>query len=189
MKLSTWARNQGISYRTAWRLYRDGKLPVPSTQLATGTILVDPPKDVQDGTVALYARVSSNDQKADLDRQLARLVRYATERHMAVSASYTEIGSGLNGRRSKLLRLLRDGSVKTIVVEHRDRLARFGCEYIEAALAATGRTVLIIDSNELKDDLVRDVTEVLTSLCARLYGRRSAAHRASRAVAALKEST
>jgi putative resolvase len=70
------------------------------------------------------------------------------------------------------------------VVEHRDRFARFGSEYVEAALAASGRRLLVVDPAEVDDDLVRDVTEILTSLCARLYGERAAANRAARAVAA-----
>jgi predicted site-specific integrase-resolvase len=75
--------------------------------------------------------------------------------------------------------------VTVIVVEHRDRFARFGAEYVEAALSAQGRRLLVVDPAEVDDDLVRDVTEILTSLCARLYGRRAAADRAARAVAAL----
>jgi predicted site-specific integrase-resolvase len=90
----------------------------------------------------------------------------------------------LNGHRGKFLTLLRDPSVTTIVVEHRDRFARFGAEYVEAVLAASGRRLLVVDPSEVDDDLVRDVTEILTSLCARLYGRRAAADRARRAVEA-----
>jgi predicted site-specific integrase-resolvase len=74
-----------------------------------------------------------------------------------------------------------------IVVEHRDRFARFGAEYVEAALAASGRQLLVVDPAGVDDDLVRDVTEILTSLGARLYGRRTAANRATRAVRALGE--
>jgi putative resolvase len=69
-------------------------------------------------------------------------------------------------------------------VEHRDRFARFGAESVEAALSASGRRLLVVDPGEVDDDLVRDVTEILTSLCARLYGRRAAAGRAARAVTA-----
>ena len=83
-------------------------------------------------------------------------------------------------------RVLADPKVSTIVVEHRDRLARFGVEYLEAALSAHGRTVVILDDAELPDDVARDLTEVLTSMCARLYGRRSAARRAGAAVAAIE---
>jgi putative resolvase len=95
-----------------------------------------------------------------------------------------EIGSGLNGSRSKLKRLLADDSVSTIVVEHRERLARFGVEYVEAALAAHGRRLVVVQDGEVDDDLVGDITEVLTSMCARLYGRRSARRRAQRIEAA-----
>jgi len=68
MKLSDWARQQGISYITAWRWFRAGKLPVPARQLPTGTILVEAPRP--EGTTVLYARVSSADQKEDLERQV-----------------------------------------------------------------------------------------------------------------------
>ena len=96
----------------------------------------------------------------------------------------TEVGSGLNRHRRKLLKLLADPKVSVVAVEHRDRLMRFGSEYVEAALAAQGRRLLVVDSEEVKDDLVRDMIEVLTSFCARLYGRRSARHRARKAVQA-----
>ena len=97
----------------------------------------------------------------------------------------TEVGSALDGRRRKLLALLGDPDVTTIAVEHRDRFARFGAEYVEAVLSAPGRRLLVVDPAEVDDDLVRDVTEILTSLCARLYGRRAGANRVARGVAAL----
>jgi predicted site-specific integrase-resolvase len=93
----------------------------------------------------------------------------------------------LNGHRRKFLALLGDPKVTTIVVEHRDRFARFGAEYVEASLAASGRRLLVVDPAEVDDDLVRDVSEILTWLCARLYGRRAAANRAARAVRTLGE--
>jgi len=83
----------------------------------------------------------------------------------------------------KFLGGLRDPGVSTIVVEHRGRFARFGAEYVEAVLAARGRRLLVADPAGVDDDVVRDVTEILTSLCARLYGRRGAVERAGRAVA------
>ena len=109
------------------------------------------------------------------------------ENGVTVGRVVTEVGSVLNGHRRKFLGLLRDPDVSTIVVEHRDRFARVGAEYVEAALSAQGRRLLVVDSAEVDDDLVRDVTEILTSLCARLYGRRAAASRAARAVAAAME--
>ncbi len=184
MRLSEWAKQEGVHYQTAWRWFRDGQLPVPATRTATGTILVDVPRAAaaSAGGVAVYARVSSHDQRGDLDRQVARLTEWATGSGMAVDQVVTEVASGMNGRRRKLARLLSDASVSTIVVEHRDRLARFGVEHLEAALSAQGRSVVVVDEGEVDDDLVRDMTEVLTSFCARLYGRRGAANRAMKAL-------
>lgn len=79
-----------------------------------------------------------------------------------------------------------DPDARVIVVEHRDRLARFGVEHLEAALSAQGQRIVVIDPGETTDDLVRDMIEVLTSMCARLYGRRGARNRAMRAVTAAK---
>lgn len=186
MKLSEWARKQGINYKTAWKWYKEGKLPVPAYQTPTGTILVKADEGKEGGKTAIYARVSSADQKSDLDKQVARLLEYANSRGLAVAKAVTEIGSGLNGRRRKLMRLLSDPEVTTIVVEHRDRLVRFGFEYIEAALMAQGRRIIVAQSGEVKDDLVRDMVEVLTSFCTRLYGRRSAKNRVKRAMEAIE---
>jgi predicted site-specific integrase-resolvase len=173
-----------VHHVTAYRWLREGKLPVPARR-AGRLILVDPPAAQPAGVTVVYARVSSADQRPDLDRQVARVTTWATGQHLAVDRVVTEVGSALNGHRRKFLALLRDQGVSAIVVEHRDRFARFGAEYVEAALAASGRKLLVVDPAEVDDDLVQDVTEILTSLCARLYGRRAAANRAARAVAAV----
>jgi putative resolvase len=184
MKLSVWAERQGIGYQAAWRMFKSHKLPVPAKQLPTGTIIVD--DRPQDAGVALYARVSSHDQKKDLEAQIGRLAVFAANQKLTVIKTVSEVGSGLNGHRQGLMRLLSEPKVRTIVVEHRDRLMRFGAEYVEAALAADGRKLLVVDASEFKDDLVQDVIAVLISMCARLYGRRSASNRAKRALTALQ---
>ena len=185
MNLKEWAGVQGIHPVTAYRWFRDGKLPVPARRVG-GLILVDAPGSAAaTGGVAVYARVSAADQRADLDRQGARVTAWATGEGLSVGRVVTGVGSALNGKRRKFLALLRDESVATIVVEHRDRFARFGAEYVEAALSAQGRRLLVVDPAEVDDDLVRDVTEILTSLCARRYGRRAAKNRAARLTAAV----
>lgn len=187
MKLSVWAKQQGLAYKTAWRMWKLGQLPVPAEQLPTGTIIVHPPVSSSEQRAALYARVSSADQRADLDRQVARLSEYAAKQGVRVTKVVKEIGSGLNGHRRAMLEVLRDPMIQTIVVEHRDRLVRFGFEYVEAALLAQGRKILVVEQGELKDDIVRDLHEVIVSLCARLYGRRSAKNRAERAMKAVTD--
>src|ERR1700756_5364465 len=124
--------------------------------------------------------------RTDLQRGMA----YVEGRPVAGScrtASYrhNHRKSGLNGRRPKLIKLLANPKIQTIVVEHRDRLMRFGAEYVEAALTAQERKLLVMESSEVNDDLVQDMIEVLTSFCARLYGRRSARHKASKALHAM----
>jgi predicted site-specific integrase-resolvase len=185
VNLKEWAERQGVSYTTARRWFASGKLPVRAERVG-GLILVTPSTSpAQAGTVAVYARVSSADQRPDLDRQVARVTSWAAGEGLPVGRVVAEIGSALNGKRQKFLALLRDQAVSVIIVEHRDRFARFGAEYVEAALAASGRRLLVVDPSEVDDDLVRDVTEILTSLCARLYGRSAAANRARRAVEAV----
>lgn len=158
---------------------------MPYEQTPSGTILVKNVHD-HDGVVAVYARVSSSDQRSDLDRQIVRLLEYANHRGWAVAQTVGEVGSGLNGHRPKSMKLLANSKVKTIVVEHRDRLMRFGFEYVEAAMRAQGRRIVVIDPEEMKDDLVQDMLEVLTSFCARLYGRRSARNKAKKGLEAIQ---
>ncbi|MCK9928644.1 IS607 family transposase [Frankia sp. Mgl5] len=183
MNLKEWAVVNGVGYSTARQWFLDGKLPVPARRVG-GLILVEEPAPSATGATAVYARVSSAEQESDLDRQVARVVTWAAGQNLPVGKVVTEVGSALGGDRREFLALLGDPRVSTIVVEHRDRFACFGAEYVEAALAASGRRLLVVDPAEIDDDLVRDVTEILTSLCARLYGRRGAANRARRAVEA-----
>lgn len=183
VKLSEWAARNGVHYQTAWTWAKEGRMPVPVCQTPSGTWLVDESASQTSGRVVAYCRVSSADQKPDLDRQVARVVQGATGLGLPVAEVVTEVGSGLNGGRRKLHRLLSDPQAAVIVVEHRDRIARLGVEDLEAVLSASGRRLVVLDPTETADDLVRDITEVLTSMCARLYGRRAAKNRAARAVA------
>lgn len=183
MNLTEWARSQGVHVTTAYRWYREGKLPVPARKVGR-LILVSPgvPAAGSGERAGLYARVSSHDQKPDLDRQVARLTAWAAQAGLAVVRVEAEVGSGMNGTRPRARRLLADPAVTVIVAEHRDRLGRMNTELAEAALRAAGRRLVVLDGGEVADDLVRDMIEVLTSFCARLYGRRSARNRALKAV-------
>ncbi|MEU2250982.1 IS607 family transposase [Streptomyces sp. NPDC019224] len=187
MNLTEWARVQGVNPHTAYRWFREGTLPVPARRVGPRTILVNIDANTSlsvTGGVGLYARVSSHDQKADLERQTARLSVWAAQAGHRVVRVESEIASGMNGCRAKAKRLLADPVVTTVVVEHKDRLGRMNVELIEAALSASGRRLVVLDDGEVEDDLVRDMVEVLTSFCARLYGRRSAKNRARKALEA-----
>ncbi|TDO48431.1 resolvase-like protein [Kribbella sp. VKM Ac-2527] len=112
------------------------------------------------------------------------MIDRATSSGLPVTRVVCEVGSAVHGARPKLKRLLSDPDGSVIVVEHRDRPTRFGVDYIEAALSAQGRTVRVVDEGEVEDDLVRDMTDALTSFCVRLYGKRAARNRAMKALAA-----
>jgi len=181
LALAEWARSYGVHPNTAYRWFRDATMPVPARRLASGTIVVgQEPTTVAGGRTVTYCRVSSHDQRDDLERQAGRVGLWASEHGLSVDEVVTEVGSGLSAKRPRLVRLLADGEVGRIVVEHRERLARFGVEHLAAALSAQGRSILV------DDDLVREMTEVLASFCARLYGRRGARNRALRAITMAK---
>ena len=187
MNLKEWAVANGVHPHTAYRWFREGTLPVPAERVGPRTILVNIEANSSPsvtGGVGLYARVSSHDQKDDLERQAVRLSQWAAKAGHRVVRIESEIASGMNGGRTKARRLLSDPDVTTVVVEHKDRLGRMNVELVEAALEASGRRLVVLDEGEAEDDLVRDMVEVLTSLCARLYGRRSAKNRAKKALEA-----
>lgn len=121
MKLSDWAKKQGISFRAAWNQYHNGTLPASARQLPKGTIIVDDERP--DTKAVIYARASSHDQKQDLDGQIARCLTFANSKKLPIANSISEVGSGMNGKRNKLLRLLSDPDLTHIVVEHRAKKA------------------------------------------------------------------
>ena len=176
MKLSTYARQLGVTYKTAYRWWKAGKLD--AYQLDTGTVIVRDPLKVSANHVALYARVSSVDQKNDLERQVERLKDYAAAQGYQVTRMVSEIGSGLNDRRPKFLKLLTDPTIGVIVVEHRDRGTRFGFTYIEQLLAMQGRRLEVVFPKDTDDDLVNDFVSIITSMAARIYGRRNSRRKA-----------
>src|SRR6266567_5525306 len=156
MRLSVYAEKTGVTYKTAFRWWKAGKLD--AYQMDTGTIIVrEPATSAEQLQVALYARVSSADQREDLERQIQRLKDYAAAKGYQVAKEVTEIASGLNDQRPKLAKLLADSSIGTIIVENRDRLTRFGSHYIETLLEAQGRHLELIFSTDTGDELVDDL--------------------------------
>ena len=182
VRLAGWVRVNRVHPQTAYRWFRQDRMPVRARRLASGTIWVGGIACGDAGRVVRYARVSGDDQRFGLDRRVARLAGWAAGQGVAVAGVVCEVGPGMGGRRPRLRRVLSDPSVTVIVVEHRDRLARFGAGQLGAALAAAGRRVLVADPGEASVDLVRDMIEVLTGMCA----RRIARNRAMRAVTAAK---
>src|SRR5258707_10345275 len=176
MKLKDYARQQGVSYRTAWRWWKAGKLP--GHQMDTGTILIEPeamPVGASNQRVAIYARVSSAENKSNLDSQAERLAAYCAARGYQVAKVVKEVGSGVNDGRPKLLALLEDQGIGLIVVEHKDRLTRFGFRYLDTLLKTQGRAIVVVNHAENgTEDLLADLAAIVYAFCARLYGQRRA---------------
>ena len=177
MKLAAYAREQGVSYRTAWRWFKAGQ--IPGHQMPSGTIIVDVTSPVaptpRKGPVTVYTRVPSAENTGNLLAQVDRVSAYCAARGWQVREVVKEVRSGLDDQRPKLLRLLSDPDVTVIVVEHKDRLTRFGSAYIEALLRQRGGEVHVINpADGAREDLVQDFVSVITSFCARLYGPRRA---------------
>src|SRR5271157_3943526 len=186
MRLSQYAKQQGISYKTALRWWKAGA--IKGYQAASGTIIVtiDEPAQKPEN-VAIYARVSSAEHKANLERQAERLSQYCEARGYQVAKVVKEIASGINDSRPKLVTLLKDTSITRIVVEHKDRLTRFGFNYIETLFEIAGRTIEVVNVAENdKEDLLADLSSVIYSFCARLYGQRMAKRKTEKIVEELK---
>ncbi len=188
MKLSQYAKQQGISYRTALRWFKDGT--IKGYQAPSGTIIVtiDEQASPQVQKVAIYARVSSSENTSNLESQAERLVAYCTAKGYQVAKAVKEIGSGVNDSRPKFLSLLEDQSISLIVIEHKDRGTRFGFRYIETLLRGQGRSIEVVNHAENgTEDLLADLVSIIDSFCARLYGQRRAKRKTEKIVVELEK--
>lgn len=191
MKLSDYAKRIGVTYKTAWMHYRKG-LILGAYQLPTGTIVV-PDNVVEQSThqqkrVAVYARVSSSENKSNLKTQAERLTTYCTARGYKIVKVIEEVGSGVNDKRPKFLSLLLDNSVDIILVEHRDRATRFGFTYLQTLLENSGRQIEVVNEAESdKDELMQDLIAIITSFVARYYGQRRAQRKTEQIIKELQK--
>src|SRR5215510_16527176 len=175
MKLTDYAKKKGVTYRTAWNWFQAGLLE--GEQIGRTIIIKDDESEKiaqrDNQSVAIYARVSAAENKSNLDAQADRLQQYCVAKGYQIDRVIKEIGSGINDQRPKLQKLLVDLSVKCIVIEHQDRLTRFGFAYLDALLRAYGRRIEVVNLAENgKEDLLQDFISIITSFCARIYGQR-----------------
>ena len=188
MKLSTYAKQLGISYSTAWRMWKRGE--IAGYQLVSGTVIVNQPEQESHVTrkVAIYARVSNSENKKNLDTQAERLVAWCMMQGWSGVQVVKECGSGVNDQRPRFLALLADPSITHIVVEHKDRASRFGVAYIQTLLAVQRRELVVVNSAQTaEEDLMSDLVSIITSFVARLYGWRRAKRKTEQVLAALQE--
>jgi len=187
-KISKYAKLQGVSYRTIWNWLYAGKVKYERDATNHVWIIEDEPQPKRQPLVAVYARVSSSENKSNLDTQAERLISYCNAKGYKVEKVVKEIGSGLNDNRQKLEKLLTDETIGIIVVEHKDRLARFGLNYIEKLLGMQGRKIEIVNNMQgEREDLMQDFVSIITSFCARLYGQRRGKRNTEKLIKELSE--
>lgn len=176
IKLSTYAENMSLRYGTALRYWHNGKIPGYQDK-DTGAIFVldEHPENqtFENNSVAIYSRVSSSQNRENAVRQLERLKDYAMAKGYNIVSETIEVGSGLNDKRPKLEKLLKSNNYEILLVEHKDRLTRFGFNYIETLLARNNQRIEVVNKvNEEKEDLINDLVSIITSFCTRIYGQR-----------------
>ena len=180
IKLSKFAKDLGVTKMTLWNWKKQGKLDfikigsMNYVDVETYNKFLGIQESKKDSTV-IYCRVSSSQNKDSLERQKERLLSYCAAKGYSISKVVTEIGSGINDQRPKLLKLLSEQDFTRLVVEHKDRLTRFGFSYIETLLKERSINIEVINSSNdsyAKDDLVEDFVSIIASYCARIYGKR-----------------
>ena len=184
MKLSEYAKSIGVTYRTAWNHYKAGKIP-NAIMLPSGHVFINPEVKTRVDRTVVYARVSSSENKANLASQAKRVQDFCAAKGWVVNAVVEECGSGLNDGRKKLMAVLNDKATTRIVVEHKDRLTRFGFNYIKELWQ--GEIVIINEVETDEQDLMQDFVSLVTSFVARLYGRRRSKRGTEQLIRKLKE--
>ena len=185
-KLSDYARERGVTYRTAWNRYRAGNIDGAHMD-ATGHVVIPDAIPAVEPLAAIYARVSSAENKSNLDAQAERLVQYAIARGWKVVSITKEVGSGVNDHRKKLTKLLTDASWNILVVEHKDRLTRFGFNYLDTILPQMKKRIEVVNqADDQKTDLMQDLVAVIYSFSARMYGLRRSRRNTEKIVDCLK---
>lgn len=172
MKLSQYAKEIGVCYKTAWNLYKANKIP-GAYQLQSGTVIVPNNINEQQQTnkgVILYARTSSSQNKKLLENQVERLKDYAFAKGYKIKQVVKEYGSGLNDERKQLTQILKDNDYDKIIVENKDRLTRFGFNWIQ--LLTGNRIEVINEAKEKDEDITKDLISIIHCFSARIYGLR-----------------
>ncbi|OQX16211.1 MAG: hypothetical protein BWK80_40390 [Desulfobacteraceae bacterium IS3] len=184
--LSEYAEEHGIKYRAAWNRYKAGKIP-GAFQDGFGKILIPENSPGRPEYTVCYARVSSSENRKNLETQAERLCAFCAAKGWAVKEVIKECASGLNDRRPKLERLLKNKEVTRIVTEHRDRLTWFRFNYIKLLKESQGcRIEIINESANDRDELMQDFVSLVTCFTARLYGLRRSKRKTERLVRELE---
>ena len=189
MKTSEYAKLMGVTQRTIINNFHKGLIPGYQDS-KTNTIYIENPHyktTITSGNRAiLYARVSSSDNKKSLDGQMERMKNYAAAKGYTIVDEIKEIYSGLNDHRPRLTAVLKRDDYDILICEHKDRLTRFGFNYLDILLNRCNIRIDVINTAKNKDDdLMNDFVSIVTSFCSRIYGRKRK-HKTNEIIEALK---
>lgn len=186
IKLSRWAKQHGICYQTAFNWFKAGKLE-NAIQLDTGSIFIEEDlKNIQE-RIVIYARVSNQNRKKEIQYQIDRIQQYCNAKGYCVQQIYKEIASGMNDNRKELWKMI-ESNPSLIVIENKDRLTRFGYRYLENLLNKLGTHIEVLNPNDNDEqDLIKDMISIITSFCCRLYGLRRAKNKRNKIIQVINE--
>ena len=171
IKLSDYAKMKSVTYRTVWNRFKQGKLP--NAYMDESNHVYVKLESTNSNKTIVYARVSSNDRKESLKEQQARLENYALLNNLNVIGSFKEIASGMNDSRPILTKILKRDDWDILLIENKDRLTRFGFNYIKTLWESKGKKIIVTNASENdKEDLMKDLISIIYSFSARMYGLR-----------------
>lgn len=172
IKLSEYAIQKSITYKTAWNHFKKGLIK-DSFLDESGHVLVPIDNISKNNNCIIYARVSSNDRKESLINQQKRLEEFASLKGYNIIKSYKEIGSGMNDNRSYLNKIFENDQWTYLIIENKDRLTIFGFNYIKQLLNKMNKEIIVVNkSNNDNEDLMKDLISVIYSFSARMFGLR-----------------
>lgn len=174
IKLSEYARLKSITYRTAWNHYNKNFIKDAFIDESGHVCIPIQTIQQENKKCVIYARVSSNDRKESVITQQKRLEEFAALKGYDVIGSYKEIASGLNDNRTILNNIFKNSSNwDVIIVENKDRLTRFGFNYIRQLLENQGKSIIVVNqTDDDTSDLMKDLISIIYSFSARMYGLR-----------------
>lgn len=178
IKISKVARDLDISVQTLWNWKNKGEIEFHKVGILNCLDIETYNKlmgisEVKKQKVVIYCRVSSTVNKENLKTQKERLINYCNAKGYSVYNIIEEFGSGINDKRPKLQKLLNEQDFTLLVVEHKDRLTRLGFNYIETLLNKNGIIIEVVNNvDNDQEDLIQDFVSIITSYCARIYGKR-----------------
>ena len=194
IKIAKLAKDLGVTKATLYNWRLKGKIRF--VQSNTGRNFVTREvynkflgiKEKKEEKVVIYCRVSSTVNKKNLQTQRDRLVNYCNAKGYKVYRVITEFGSGINDKRPKLEKLLREQDFTKIVVEHKDRISRMGFNFLVILCETHRKEIEVINNIDTdEEDIIQDFVSIITSYCAKIYGKRRSKRKTEKLIKELQD--